>query len=198
MVLSILIVDNNDSFTFNLVEVLRQTNKCEVCVCKLEQISEVNHEHFHGIILSPGPGLPRQKNGLFDFIKQVESNIPLLGVCLGHQAIAEYFGAEIVRLEKILHGESSEVHVVQNHALFHNLNKQLLVGRYHSWVVNKKNLPGCFNIISETKNGTIMGLALKNKNICTVQFHPESILTPHGKEIIENWLVYCVSENNSN
>lgn len=195
MVLSILIVDNNDSFTYNLVELLRQTGKCRVEVVRVEDAVNVNPSKFNGIILSPGPGLPNEKIGLYDFVDSIDGTIPLFGVCLGHQAIASYYGGKLSQLNEILHGETSEVFVDESDLIFKGLGTQMQVGRYHSWIVDRESLPECFKIISSTKTGTIMGLRHVNKNICTVQFHPESILTPKGQKLIENWLDYCVLEN---
>lgn len=173
---------------------LKQTKLCRVSVCLLEHVQNVDIESFDGVILSPGPGLPSEKKGLFGFIKKIETHKPILGVCLGHQAIAEYYGARIVQLNKILHGEASVVNVLKPHKLFNNLGKQVTVGRYHSWIVDGQSLPECFEVVSETQNGTIMALSHRHKNICTVQFHPESILTPKGKQLLENWLVYCIGK----
>ena len=190
--LSILIVDNNDSFTYNLVELLRQTKICKVEVCLLQNIEFIDIDIFDGIILSPGPGLPKEKSGLFELIERIESSKPLLGVCLGHQAIAQYFGANIFQLKTIVHGESSVVTINTNHKLFNNLPFEFEVGRYHSWAVNSENLPACFEIGAKTTDDIIMSLIHKSKNINSVQFHPESILTENGKQIITNWLTYCV------
>jgi len=192
--LSILIVDNNDSFTYNLVELLRQTKMCTVEVCLLQNIELIDLDFFDGFILSPGPGLPKEKSGLFELIEILEASKPLLGVCLGHQAIAQYFGAQITQLKTIVHGESSFVTINTNHELFKNLPSTINVGRYHSWVVNSETLPQCFEIGAKTGDGVIMSLKHKTKNINTVQFHPESILTKNGKEIITNWLIYCVTK----
>ena len=186
--LSVLIVDNNDSFTYNLVELLRQTNLCKVTVCLLENVNKVDVSSFNGIILSPGPGLPEEKEGLFDFIDSIIDNKPVLGVCLGHQAIVNYFGGEIYKLSRIIHGESSIITINSNHKIYKNLSDKIEVGRYHSWVADNKTLPDCFEIGAKTEDNLIMSLKHKNKNIYTVQYHPESILTPNGDVILLNWL----------
>lgn len=192
--LSILIVDNNDSFTYNLVEMLRQTQLCSVEVCLLEKVIGLDMNQFDGIILSPGPGLPHEKKGLFELIESIIDLKPLLGVCLGHQALAQFFGAKICQLDTIIHGESSELIVINNHVIFTNLPLKIEVGRYHSWIVEEESLPECFEIGTKTKEGIIMSLKHKTKNINTVQFHPESILTPEGIKIVKNWLVYCLEK----
>ena len=189
---SILIADNNDSFTYNLVELLRETKLCNVTVCLLENIQNVNIDIFDGIILSPGPGLPEEKKGLFEFIDQIQETKPLLGVCLGHQAIAKYFGAKIYQLNSIIHGEASNISLNNNHNIFNSLPSQINVGRYHSWAIAENSLPQCFDIGAITNDNIIMSIKHKTLNINSVQFHPESILTPLGKDILKNWLIYCV------
>jgi len=186
--LSILIVDNNDSFTYNLVELLRQTKLCNITVCLLENIHKTNISAFAGIILSPGPGLPEEKQGLFDFIDSIVDNKPILGVCLGHQAIVNYFGGKIYKLNKIIHGESSVITINTNHKIYNNLPEKIEVGRYHSWVADNNSLPECFEIGAKTDDNLIMSLKHKHKNIYSVQYHPESILTPQGNIILLNWL----------
>ena len=192
--LSILIVDNNDSFTYNLAEVLRQTNLCKVSVCLLENIQKYDLGVYDGVILSPGPGLPDEKQGLFELIDKIQATKPLFGVCLGHQAIAEYFGATIYQLNTIIHGQPSSIIIDNNHVIFNNMPLRIEVGRYHSWAVYEKTLPNCFEIGAKTDDSIIMSLKHKTKNINAVQFHPESILTPYGKNIIANWLTYCVAQ----
>lgn len=192
--LSILIIDNNDSFTYNLLEVLRQTGLCKVQVCLLEDIEGCDLDVCDGVILSPGPGLPQEKRGLFELMDRLMDSKPLLGVCLGHQAIAQYFGATLARLQTIIHGESSAVSVLNGHRLFTDLPATFEVGRYHSWAVSEESMPDCFEIGAITPDRIIMSLHHKTKNINTVQFHPESILTEHGANILKNWLVYCVAK----
>lgn len=222
--LSILIVDNNDSFTYNLVEVLRETKLCIVKVCLLENIQSININNYDGIILSPGPGLPEEKKGLFELINSLQEK-PLLGVCLGHQAIAKYFGAEIYQLNSIIHGEASSIEISNQqpldkparsemnknfhnrykhrdikptggnkHKIFKDLPSIINVGRYHSWAVIESTLPQCFEIGSKTDDNIIMSIKHKTKNINSVQFHPESILTPLGSKILINWLTYCIAQ----
>jgi anthranilate synthase component 2 len=187
--LSVLIVDNNDSFTYNLVELLRQTKICNVDVCLLKNIHKKDISIFNGIILSPGPGLPDEKQGLFDFIDfAVNNNKAILGVCLGHQAIVRYFGGSIYKLDKIIHGESSSITVNTTHEIYKNLPQKIDVGRYHSWVADSNNLPNCFEIGAKTDDNLIMSIKHKHKNIYSVQYHPESILTPKGNIILLNWL----------
>lgn len=191
---SILIIDNNDSFTYNLVEILRETELCITTVCLLDNIKNIDIDTYDGIILSPGPGLPEEKKGLFEFIDNIQATKPLLGVCLGHQAIAKYFGAKIYQLNSIIHGESSSINICSNHKIFKNISLKIDVGRYHSWAVTEDSLPQCFEIGSKTDDNIIMSIKHTTKNINSVQFHPESILTPLGVIILENWLTFCVTE----
>jgi len=192
--LSVLIVDNNDSFTYNLVELLRQTNLCTISVCKLEEVLNYPLNKINGIVLSPGPGLPKEKQGLYEFIDRVQGKIPLLGVCLGHQAIAEYFGARIFQLKNIVHGEASQIKIMDEHCIYSGMPNVISVGRYHSWAVEASSLPNYFVVTAETDNGLVMSLKHNALNINSVQFHPESILTKNGKLMLENWLAYCVGE----
>lgn len=191
--ISILLVDNHDSFTYNLVELLRQTGLCRVKVVLLEEASFMDISAYQGIILSPGPGLPEEKNGLRFFIEKViATEISLLGVCLGHQAVAEYFGAHLMQLQRIVHGEASEVEVSDDSLFYANIDKPLQVGRYHSWVVNDLNWPEALQVTAKTTDGLIMGFKHKTLKIRGVQYHPESILTPQGLTLLKNWLRFCL------
>jgi anthranilate synthase component 2 len=187
--LSILLLDNHDSFTYNLVETLRTTNRCMVEVVLLEQAQHISLSTVDGIILSPGPGLPEEKNGLQEFISKVIAlKIPLLGVCLGHQAIAGYYGARLKQLDRIIHGEASKVTVLGDTALYKNLPGTLLVGRYHSWVLEPDSLPAVLEVSTKTEDGLIMSFKHQSMNVRGVQYHPESILTEDGFTILSNWL----------
>lgn len=189
--LRILILDNHDSFTYNLVEMLRQTHHCMPEVVLLDDWESVHRPGFHGVVISPGPGLPSEKHKLKQTIEKFSGKIPMLGVCLGHQAIAQHFGAILVQLDSIQHGEPSSIQIDAAHLLFHGLPPVIDVGRYHSWAVSNENFPECLQVTSRTGDGIIMSFCHKTLAIHGVQFHPESILTPHGKQIIENWLNLC-------
>lgn len=186
---AVLIIDNHDSFTYNLLETLRQTGLCSVDVVLLEEFHLVNLEHYQGIILSPGPGLPDEKPALFEVIqKLVEAKIPVLGVCLGHQALAQYYGARLLQLERVVHGEASPLNILGDTELYRNLGSQPEVGRYHSWVVNPLGFPDELALTATTEQGLIMSFKHKTLAIRGVQFHPESILSPQGSRLLSNWL----------
>jgi len=182
----VLIVDNYDSFTFNLYHYVIQFD-CDVTVIKNDQVDLKLIKDFDKIILSPGPGLPNEHKKLSNIIER-SINKPLLGVCLGHQAIAEYFGAQLINLQDVNHGISTEISIVKDHYIFKNIDQNTNVGLYHSWVVDKNNFPNCLDITSVSKKGFISSMSHKNLDITGVQFHPESILTEHGLKIIENWI----------
>jgi anthranilate synthase component 2 len=184
----VLIIDNYDSFTFNLVHYLEDLN-CKVTVYRNDQLDLDDVKPFHKIVLSPGPGLPEQAGILKQIIKEFAPTKSILGVCLGQQAIAEVFGGSLVNLEQVFHGVASTIKIVdQNEPLFTDLPDSFEVGRYHSWVVNLENFPEDLLITSVDQNNHIMSLRHKIFDVCAVQFHPESILTSFGKTILKNWL----------
>lgn len=186
--MNLLILDNYDSFTYNLVQMVEDIMDKEVSVIKNDKIDLENLNQFDKIILSPGPGIPREAGKLLELIKSYENRIPILGVCLGHQAIAEVFGAKLLQLDFVKHGVSSQVFDASDKDLFRNLEFPLQVGRYHSWVVDETNFPAELEITSKDEFGNIMSLKHKKYPITGVQFHPESILTPQGRAILKNWL----------
>jgi len=184
----IVVIDNYDSFTYNLVHYLEDLN-CEVTVFRNDEFYIDEIKGFDKILLSPGPGIPDEAGMLKDVIKTYASTKSILGVCLGQQAIGEVFGGSLTNLEKVYHGVATQVNiVVDDEKLFTGLEKQIEVGRYHSWVVNTNDFPDDLEITSVDENGQIMSLRHKTFDIRGVQFHPESVLTPHGKKILENWL----------
>ncbi|PKP08155.1 MAG: aminodeoxychorismate/anthranilate synthase component II [Bacteroidetes bacterium HGW-Bacteroidetes-4] len=186
---AVLIIDNHDSFTYNLLETLRQTGLCLVDVVLLEEFHLVDLQHYQGVILSPGPGLPEEKPGLFEVIKKlVEAKIAVLGVCLGHQALAQYFGARLQQLERVVHGEASPLKILGDAELYRNIGTQPTVGRYHSWVVTALGFPDVLELTATTEYDLIMGFKHRALSIRGVQFHPESILTPQGSRLLSNWL----------
>tara|TARA_Y100000768_G_scaffold95599_1_gene69578 strand:- start:12855 stop:13418 length:564 start_codon:yes stop_codon:yes gene_type:complete len=182
----IFLIDNYDSFTYNLVHYLEELN-CEVTVKRNDQFELDEIEHYENILLSPGPGIPNESGLLKQAIKIFSPTKKILGVCLGQQAIAEVFGGQLINLDKVYHGVSTPVNIVENDALFRNLPKKFNVGRYHSWVV-KTPLPDELIPTSYDDNGQLMSLRHKKYDVCSVQYHPESVLTPNGKKIIENWI----------
>ena len=183
----VIIIDNYDSFTYNLVHYLEDLN-AEVTVYRNDEFELNELEPFDKILLSPGPGLPQEAGLLLDVIKKYASAKSILGICLGQQAIGEVFGGSLINLEKVYHGVSSKVQIQQEDSLFKNLPAEFEVGRYHSWVINPNDFPEDLEITSVDENGEIMSIRHKTLDVKGVQYHPESILTPHGKKILENWL----------
>lgn len=184
----IVIIDNYDSFTFNLVHYLEELD-CEVTVLRNDEFELEELKSFDDIILSPGPGIPSESGLLIDVIKTYVSSKKILGICLGQQAIGEVFGGSLLNLDKVYHGVATSINVlVADEILFQNLPKQLEVGRYHSWVINPADFPEVLEVTASAENGEIMAIRHKTYNVKGVQFHPESILTPHGKTILSNWI----------
>jgi anthranilate synthase component 2 len=191
----ILIFDNYDSFTYNLVHLVEMIIQDKVDVFRNDKIALEDVECYDKIILSPGPGLPCEAGLLLPLIERYAASKPILGVCLGHQAIGEVFGGQLTNLTTVFHGVATPVHLKQVSStkkysqLFEGLPETFEAGRYHSWVVDKENFPANLEITAEDDNGFIMALQHKTYNIQGVQFHPESVLTPAGEKIMRNWLV---------
>ncbi len=183
----ILVIDNYDSFTYNLVHYLQDLN-CDVTVKRNDKLTLEEVDNFDKILLSPGPGIPDEAGLLKPIIKEYAATKSILGICLGQQAIAEVFGGEIENLDNVYHGVSTEIELTdQDEVLYKGLPNKLEVGRYHSWVVNK-TLPEGLISTSIDENGEIMSLKHKEFDVRAVQYHPESILTPQGKQILKNWV----------
>ncbi|WP_405267404.1 anthranilate synthase component II [Cellulophaga sp. Ld12] len=184
----ILVIDNYDSFTYNLVHYLEDLD-CEVVVKRNDQLSLEEVDAFEYIVLSPGPGIPEEAGLLKDIIKTYAPTKKIFGVCLGQQAIAEVFGGSLINLEQVYHGIATPISITQEDTLFKDLPTEIKVGRYHSWVVNPKELPNSLIATSFDVNGQIMSLRHTTYDVSAVQFHPESVLTPDGKKILQNWLL---------
>ncbi|MEN4761267.1 aminodeoxychorismate/anthranilate synthase component II [Chryseobacterium sp. C39-AII1] len=186
----VLVFDNYDSFTYNLVQIIERILGSKVDVVRNDQITLEEIKKYDKIILSPGPGIPEEAGILLDLIKEYASTKSILGVCLGQQAIAEAFGGSLINLSEIFHGVATSADLVKNDTkLFKNLSSGLEVGRYHSWAVNPENFPDELEITAVDKDGMIMALQHKEYDVHGVQFHPESILTPDGEVIIKNFLL---------
>ncbi len=183
----IVIIDNYDSFTYNLSHLVKELG-AEVSVFRNDKFQMQQLDAFDKIILSPGPGIPSEAGFLLDAIRNYAGRKPILGVCLGHQAIGEVFGAKLKNLNSVFHGIATPATIIQNDYIFDHLPQTLEVGRYHSWIVSKDALPDCLEITSESDEGYIMSLRHKQFDIRGIQYHPESVLTPQGREIINNWL----------
>ena len=191
--MKILVFDNYDSFTYNLVHLVEKITHEKVDVHRNDQIPMEKVKEYDKIILSPGPGIPEEAGLLLPLIKEYASSKSILGVCLGHQAIGQAFGGELINLSSVFHGVATKIEVRSQESgvgspLFNGLPNELEVGRYHSWVVSKENFPNELEITAEDETGMIMGLQHKTYDVQGVQFHPESVLTPMGEAIMRNWL----------
>ena len=184
----IILIDNYDSFTYNLLHVIEEVSDVEVVVKRNDQLSMDEVDEFDAIVLSPGPGVPSQAGLLLPVIRRYADTKPMLGVCLGHQAIAEAFGGSLINLSDVFHGVESDIRVVKPSVIFENMESVQQVGRYHSWVVNVDSLPSCLEVTAVSDEGQIMGLQHVERSIYGIQFHPESILTPEGKKMISNFI----------
>ncbi len=182
-----MIIDNYDSFTYNLAHLVRGLG-AEVEVIRNDQFQIAQLEPFDRIILSPGPGIPSEAGLLTDVIRAYAGRKPVLGVCLGHQAIAEVFGAKLVNLAEVYHGVATEGTQFANDYIFGSLPRRIVMGRYHSWAVARDTLPPCLEVTAESDDGQIMALRHRDHDIHGIQFHPESVLTPDGATILKNWL----------
>lgn len=193
--IKVLVIDNYDSFVYNLVHYLEELD-CEVTVKRNNEIRLEEVENYDKILLSPGPGIPDEAGLLKEILKKYASTKSILGVCLGQQAIGEVFGGELINLDTVFHGVATKIEIcVNDEPLFKGLEKEQNVGRYHSWVV-KNLLPDCLEATSFDENGHIMSLRHREFDVRGVQFHPESVLTPEGKKMIKNW-VNSDEKNNS-
>lgn len=187
--MKISIIDNYDSFTYNLAHLVKELG-AEVKVYRNDQFEMEDLADTDKIILSPGPGIPSEAGKLLDVIRFYAGKKPMLGVCLGHQAIGEVFGAKLENLDDVFHGVATEGSQMGNDYIFKGLPKRILMGRYHSWVVSKQGFPDCLEITAQSDEGQIMALKHKEYDIHGIQFHPESVLTPDGRAIVSNWLAF--------
>ena len=182
----ILVIDNYDSFTYNLVHYLEELG-CEVIVKRNDQLTLEEVDAFDKIVLSPGPGIPDEAGLLKQIIEKYAPTKSIFGVCLGQQAIAEVFGGSLINLDEVYHGIATKIKITKDDIIFERLPNEMEVGRYHSWVVNP-DLPQVLETTSVDENGQIMSLRHKEYDVRAVQFHPESVLTLQGKKMLENWL----------
>jgi anthranilate synthase/aminodeoxychorismate synthase-like glutamine amidotransferase len=184
----ILVIDNYDSFTYNLVQYLGELGD-EVVVRRNDEITlgEIEASRPSRILISPGPGRPAEAGISLELIKHFAGQIPILGVCLGHQSIGEVFGGRVVRASTVVHGKTSEIRH-DGKSIFSGLTSPFKAGRYHSLIVERQSLPACLEISAETSDGVIMGLRHRELKVEGVQFHPESVLTPVGKTLLSNFL----------
>ena len=186
--MKVLLIDNYDSFTYNLFHYVSKL-KCKVDVMRNDKITskDIAKNKYKKIVISPGPGNPSQAENCLKIVKKVYKDLPILGVCLGHQIIGQVFGGKIIRAKKLMHGKMSKIYS-KKIGIFKDVKSPFEATRYHSLVVDRKTLPNCLNIIAETKDKTIMALMHKQYDIHGVQFHPESINTKVGMQIIKNFI----------
>ena len=186
--MKILVIDNYDSFTFNLVQLLgKLTNNVIVKRNDRTSLEEIDTIKPDKIVISPGPGKPEDSKISLDVIKECGKTIPVLGVCLGHQGIGVSFGGKVVKAPSLMHGKTSQV-IHDGKSLYKNIPQKFQAGRYHSLVIERNTLPEELSISAETEEGVIMGVRHKSFPIEGIQFHPESILTPEGENLIKNWI----------
>jgi len=185
--MKIVIIDNYDSFTYNLSHLVKELG-AEVTVLRNDQFRLEDLQAYSKIILSPGPGIPAEAGLLLDVIRTYADKKPILGVCLGHQAIGEAFGGKLENLSEVFHGVSTPCHIVVDDPIFSGIDRNITIGRYHSWVVSREDLPDYLEVTAVSDEGQIMALRHKVLNVRGIQFHPESVLTPDGKKMLQNWM----------
>lgn len=194
--MNILLIDNYDSFCYNLFQILEEEG-AHVTVWRNDCFDLDDVEAFDKIVLSPGPGIPSEAGLLLQVIARYANTKPILGVCLGEQAIGEQFGATLFNLPHVFHGIQTPAHIVADDYLFRGIERDILVGRYHSWVVQNERLPDCLEVTAVSDEGQIMALKHRTLDVHGIQFHPESILTPCGRQIIANFVNHTCNETNS-
>jgi anthranilate synthase component 2 len=186
--MKLLVLDNYDSFTYNLVQLIEKTSDIKYEVYKNDRISLEKVNEFEKILLSPGPGIPRNAGIMNDLIQMYASTKSILGVCLGLQAIGEVFGAKLINLETVYHGIATEINLVAADILFENCPKRFTAGRYHSWAIDYQSITKDLIVTALDDEQCVMALRHKEYDVKGVQFHPESILTEYGEQIIRNWI----------
>jgi anthranilate synthase component 2 len=185
----VLVIDNHDSFTFNLTQALESLGLCEFEVAENDAIPFDRLERFDKALISPGPGTPQEAGGLMEFLDRMAGRLGILGVCLGHQAIAVHFGGELVQMPLVCHGIEARVRITDSsESLFEGVATEFAAGLYHSWAVAPDTLPSCLRVTAVSSEGVIMALRHETLDMRGVQFHPESIMTPVGRSILRNWL----------
>ncbi|MBI1835972.1 MAG: aminodeoxychorismate/anthranilate synthase component II [Flavobacteriia bacterium] len=185
--MKIAVIDNYDSFVYNIIRYFKESSKSDVIVMRNNEVDYSELDKCDAILLSPGPGIPSEAGDLLKIIQKYGTNKKILGICLGHQAIAEVFGGKLEQCLEPIHGRSSLIQHFDNDPLFRGISPNFDVGRYHSWKVNSI-IPNELIVTAQTNTGDIMAIKHRDFNIRGIQFHPESILTPQGRKIIENWV----------
>lgn len=195
--MNIVIIDNYDSFTYNLSHQLKALG-AQVDVVRNDAFQMSRLEPYDKIVLSPGPGVPEEAGLLNDVIRRYAGRKPILGVCLGHQAITEVFGGRLENLRTVYHGVQTPTHIINHDYLFEHLPETFEAGRYHSWVVSRSGLPDSLEVTAISDDGHIMALRHRTYDVRGIQFHPESILTPEGARILQNWLNHPICQTPEN
>ncbi len=186
--MKLLVFDNYDSFTYNLVHLVEKILHQKVDVFRNDQLPLEKVKAYDKIILSPGPGIPSEAGMLLPLIREYAATKSMLGVCLGHQAIGESFGGKLINLSTVYHGVATPVRILNGDDLFDGLPNEIQAGRYHSWIIDEDGFPSDLEVTARDDNGYIMALRHKTYDVQGVQFHPESVLTPQGEAILRNWL----------
>lgn len=189
----LLLLDNYDSFTWNVYHFLKSF-KVKVQVVRNNKIKASNNnkfEKYKGIVFSPGPGKPENAGEMMNIISNYKDKIPMLGICLGHQAIGASFGAKIVKMKKVMHGKTDNITILKNSNIIKNIPNNFIATRYHSLEISNKNLPKEIEVLAENKEKSIMAIKVKNKKIYGLQFHPESIATSNGELFFKNFIKIC-------
>lgn len=185
----IVIIDNHDSFTYNLYQIFDEHPNCAIDVIQNDKVALNKLEQYNQIVFSPGPDIPKKYPVMFDILSKYKETKPILGVCLGHQAIAEFFGAQLINLNNVYHGQQHEIEIdTSSELLFQSISQHTRVGLYHSWAVKADNLPGDLKVTAWSKEGIIMAIRHRVYNVRGIQFHPESYMTDEGKKMIANWI----------
>lgn len=185
--MKIVIIDNYDSFTYNLAHLVKELG-VTADVLRNDQFRMEELEEYDKIILSPGPGIPEEAGLLLDVIRTYSGKKPILGVCLGEQAIGQVFGGRLINLSNVFHGVQTDIRLTEPDYIFRGLPEEIPVGRYHSWVVDAEGLPDALAVTAVSPEGQIMALKHRKHDVRGIQFHPESVLTPDGKQMMKNWL----------
>lgn len=186
--MKLLIIDNYDSFTYNLVHLVEQAGVEHCLIVKNDKLNKLNANDFDKVIISPGPGIAKEAGGLMDFLKQFYKSKSILGICLGHEAIAELFGAKLIPMPEPMHGVKNKAQVLDSDNIFKGLPGEFNIGHYHSWIIDEDTLPDELEIIMRDENNLNMAIQHVSYNLTGLQFHPESIMTDFGLEMMKNWL----------
>ncbi len=187
-ILKLLIIDNYDSFTYNLVQLVEQAGVNDYIIVKNDELEELDTDDFDKVIISPGPGIAKEAGQLMWFLQQFYKTKPMLGICLGHEAIAELFGAKLTPMKEPMHGIKNKALISKVNTIFNGLPKEFDIGHYHSWNIDEQTLPAELEVILRDENNLNMAVKHTKYDLTGLQFHPESIMTEHGLEMMQNWL----------